>query len=169
MEINKLYEEILWQSSRDNPLFVSDCKEIVNYLFVRLQNVLHTPIQIARRLFCTNEGFSIDFRGVVTSTAFPEMTDDDSLNIEFSGAADSLPTFGGTLGMQSINADFGISISANIYIFANRQRIVSAGKDYIYLEYIKGSDKVGELDFEGMGTRRILWRIRRYRRKRVFS
>lgn len=144
MKINKFHEETLWRSSRNSPLFVSDCKEIVGYLFVQLQNVLQNPIQISRRLVCTSEGFCIDFKGIITSPAFFDITDGDSLNMKFSGAENSLPTFGGTLGMQPINAEFGISVSANIYIFANNQRMVSDNKDFIYLEYIRGSGNVGE-------------------------
>lgn len=148
MEINKLFEERLWGVSYDNPLDNKTGSQLVDYLFSRLRDFLQNSFEPVKDYGEIDSGFCVNFRGVITSPNIFHIGLGEKLGMEYLEEGNKL-TFGGTLGMQFIDEDFGSHTSANIYLFGNHQRLIlkdhgdGVFDNYIYLDYVRDKDDIG--------------------------
>ncbi len=126
MEANRELENKLWSVSSENPLDEQTCKLIIDYLFKTLIEYLKQPLEIIGEDFVTETSFCRSFRGEIANTPFQI-------------------TYVGVIGMQLIDDEFGTHTSANLYLFGSHHRLTAGQPDrsYIYLEYQKGENGVG--------------------------
>lgn len=147
MQINQHFEERLWSVSYEKPLDAEIGTQIVDYLFARLSSFLQNPIEPIENYGEIDSGFCVNFRDVINNPNIFHIALGEKVGMEFLEAGNTL-TFGGTLGMQFIDEDFGSHTSANIYLFGNHQRLIlkdhgNVQDNYIYLDYARDKNNIG--------------------------
>ena len=127
MNINIELENKLWSVSSENHLNKETYDRIIDYLLARLSDYLQTPLQLVGHNRIHETAFSTTFRGSISPK--------EVFHISFVG----------TLGMQVIDDEYGISTSADLYLFSDGHRLTAGQKDrsYIYLEYIRDNNSYG--------------------------
>ena len=133
MQVNLELEKKLWSITRPNLLNKNEFKEIIDYLFDRLNSFLQQTLEVIGEDFIDDDSFCRSFKGFITPT--------DVFKI----------TFVGVIGVETIGDDFKPHTSANLYLFGNHERLTAGQPNvsYIYLEYIKNTNEIGNWVSQG--------------------
>lgn len=132
MNINTELEEKLWSVSGKNPLDEETRRRIIEYLFKSLSTYINQPLEVIGEDAVDENSFCRSFRGEVAGKPFQI-------------------TFVGVLGMQLVDDEYGISASANLYLFGSHHRLTAgqADRSYIGLDYRRGENNVGQWHSNG--------------------
>lgn len=132
MNVNQELEEKLWSVSSRNQLDSETLSRIVEYLFDSLSSYLNQRLEVIGEDAVSENAFCRSFRGEIAAKPFQI-------------------TFVGVLGMQLIDDEYGVSASANLYLFGSRHRLTAGQPDrsYIYIEYRRGENNAGQWHSHG--------------------